>query len=688
MSDLERAAALWRDGEREQAEREVLALLATSPEDARGLEALAEMCAASGRMSQSVDLWRKVAKLRPEDATVLRRLAQALIAIGAFDDAIAVLRRAAEFEPDNARGYNNLGIAQLRTGEVSAALSSFERAVAVDDRYALGHMNRGIALGQLGRPAAARASLVRALELDPHLSVARTHLGQILAGTDPVAARREQERALESEAINLMSVQRPDAAVEVWTQLIERRADLPYLTGHRFHCHLHCADWTAYEETTTRLEREVLAGRSADLPFSFFVYSRSPQAQLRCSRAFVEERCSGIKAASFARFPPTESRIRIAYLSADFHEHPTAYLIAGLLETHDRSRFEVTALSYGLDDHSPMRARLAAAVEHFVDVQRWSDAEVAEYARREGIQIAVDLKGHTGGARIGIFARRAAPLQVNFLGYPGTLAAPFIDYIVADRHVIPGPDRLCYTEKVIYLPHSYQPNDPRRPLPGDSPSRSEHGLPDQAFVFCCFNNLYKVTPQIFAVWLDLLRQVPGAVLWLLGGTPLAIANLRRVADTAGVAGERLVFARHVGLARHLARYRRADLFLDTTPCNAHTTASDALWMGVPVVTLTGPTFVGRVATSLLHAVGLPELCTNSLEAYQELVLRLARSPQALRALKDHLERVRATAPLFDIRTYCLSLETAYEDIWARYSRGEPAADVAIEAPGRVARAPT
>jgi predicted O-linked N-acetylglucosamine transferase (SPINDLY family) len=546
-----------------------------------------------------------------------------------------------------------------------------QQAINADPAYALGFLNLGLAQLKLGRNHDARASFERAIELDPHLSQARVQLSDLLRSSDAAAARRERDRALESHAVNLMTMRRHADAIEIWTQLIDSGAEIGYLEGTRFHARLHTCDWTRYSETADRLHTEVMAGNRADLPFSFFVHSHSAAAQLECARTFIADRHPPAAAQSAADSPRNPGdRIKLAYLSFDFHEHATAYLISGLLECHDRERFEVTALSYGHDDRSQTRARLQHAVERFVDVSRMTDREVADWLQRQGVQIAVDLKGLTGGARTGIFSQRAAPLQINFLGYPGTMGAEFMDYIIADRHVIPAEDEVYYAEKVVTLPRCYQPNDSKRPLPARQTDRTEHGLPESGFVFCCFNNLYKITPPIFAIWAGLLREVEGSVLWLLEGNPAAQQNLLEHARQQGIAPERLIFAPHIALAPHLARYRHADLFLDTFPCNAHTTASDALWMGVPLLTLTGTTFAARVATSLLNAVGLPELCTESFAAYAAMARRLAERPSELARLKSYLECGRRAFPLFDTERYCRELEAAFEELWARHARGE------------------
>jgi predicted O-linked N-acetylglucosamine transferase (SPINDLY family) len=462
MADLAHALELWRGGKRPEAEREIIALLKISPQDPAALRFLAEIYGASGRTGEAIVLWRKLSVLAPTDAAIFRQLAQVLLAQGAFAEAIAQLRVAISLEPRNARAYNNLGLAQLRGGDAEGAAASLEHAVRIDPAYALAHMNLGLAHEKSNRTSAARECYERALQLDPHLSHARARLSELLRVSDASAARHERDRALESHAINLMTVRRQDDAVHVWTQLIEEGSQLGYLIGTRFHCRLHSCDWSHYGETVTQLEAEVLRGRRVDLPFSFFVHSTSAAAQLECARIFVADRYPAVPD-SMPSQGPASGRIRVAYLSADFHEHATAYLIADLLERHDRSRFEITALSYGQHDGSLVRARIETAVEHFVDVSRQTDHEVAELMRSLGIHIAVDLKGFTGAGRTGIFAHRAAPVQINFLGYPGTLGADYMDYIVADRHLIPEPDRIHYSEKIIYMPGCYQPNDPLRP---------------------------------------------------------------------------------------------------------------------------------------------------------------------------------------------------------------------------------
>jgi protein O-GlcNAc transferase len=365
------------------------------------------------------------------------------------------------------------------------------------------------------------------------------------------------------------------------------------------------------------------------------------------------------------------SRTRIAYVSTDFCNHPVAYLMAELFECHDKEKFEIYAISLAPSDNSPMRKRLEAAFEHFIDVSNISDEDVVNLLYTLEIDIAVNLNGYTGYCRPNIFARHPAPIAVSYLGYPGTTGANYIDYIIADNYVIPQESRRFYSEHVVYLPDSFQVNDSKRALAEPIPTREQAGLPNEGFVFCSFNNSYKFTPEIFDVWMRLLQGVEKSVLWLSVNNRIVAHNLRKEALVRGVAPERLRFASYVPtLEQHLSRIRLADLFLDTLPYNAHTTASDALWAGVPLLTCSGETLAARVAGSLLKAVGLPELITNKIEEYEALALKLACEPARLAQLRHRLRLNRLTHPLFDCGRFCQHLETAFNMMWERYGRGQ------------------
>ena len=372
-------------------------------------------------------------------------------------------------------------------------------------------------------------------------------------------------------------------------------------------------------------------------------------------------------------------------VSADFHAHATATLMAGIFEAHDRRRLETVAISFGPDDGSAMRARLKQDFDRFLDVKSESDANIAALMRREEIDIAVDLKGYTSEARPAIFAFRPSPVQINYLGFPATMSADFMDYLLADRFIVPPEHEAFYAEKIVRLPHSYQPNDRTRPISAVTPNRAEAGLPETGFVFCCFNNSFKIVPRMFDIWMRLLREIDGSLLWLLEDNAAATANLKREAAQRGIAPERLIFAPRAKLEDHLARHRLADLFLDTLPYNAHTTASDALWTGLPVLTCMGGTFAGRVAASVLNAAGLPELVTLCLDDYEALALSLARDPARITAMKTKLVQSRETSPLFDAARFARHLESAYTTMWKRSQRGEKPA--AFDVPAIAASGP-
>jgi predicted O-linked N-acetylglucosamine transferase (SPINDLY family) len=441
------------------------------------------------------------------------------------------------------------------------------------------------------------------------------------------------------------------------------------------------------------VERRVSAGLKVTYPLSLLPVTDSPELTLACARIFVEDQYPAneslgplirrsrpavpaaptVPAASST--PAAGRRIRVAYVSADFRDHPVSHLLVGVLERHDKQQFETLGVSLRAGDGGELGQRITVAVDRMIDATVLSDRETAELLRELEVDIAVDLMGFTDGARPGIFAHRAAPVQVNYLGYAGTLGADYMDYLLADEVVIPPGQERWYAEKVIRLPHCFLPNDDQRAI-GPTPSREQAGLPAQGMVFCAFTNAYKINPPVFDVWMRLLREVPQSVLWLRGMGAEARTNVLREAADRGVEAQRLVFAPHVAsMAEHLGRHQLADLYLDTLPYNAHSTTCDALWAGVPVITCVGRTFASRVAASALTAVGLPELITQDLQEYEHRALQLAREPGRLTELRQRLARQREHSPLFDTHAYCQHLESAFREMWVR-STHSPAAHAA------------
>lgn len=543
--------------------------------------------------------------------------------------------------------------AHFDAGRFEDALRLIQAAASAEQNSPQLWSNCGTILVALHRFAEAEDSFSRALSLAPDFAGALQNRAQVR-----MRLHRYQDAARDYEA------------------LLARNPGIPFAQGSLLRAKLQACDWEGLPEHWTRADEELRAGKPVLTAIAATALCETPEDQLRASRTLAQ-----------TRFPPRpplwkgeryrHDRIRIAYVSADFHAHATTILAAGLFESHDREKFETFAVSFGPNDHSAMRTRVERAFEHFFSVAGKSDMEIAQLLRQNEIDIAVDLKGFTDDSRPGIFASRPAPLQVNYLGFPATMGAPYIDYIIADAVTIPPEDQLFYSEKVVYLPDTYQPNDRGREHPEVTTTHTEAGLPENGFVFCCFNNVYKITATVFDVWMRLVRDVPGSVLWLLEDNETAMRNLKREAEKRGVTPERLIFAPRVAPDAHLARHCFADLFVDTAPYNAHTTASDALWMGLPLVTRAGRTFPSRVAASLLYAAGAPELVTHSLPAYETLALSLAREPERLRALKAKLEKARDTAPLFDTLRYTRNLERAFVTMWERQQRGETAESFAV-----------
>jgi predicted O-linked N-acetylglucosamine transferase (SPINDLY family) len=448
---------------------------------------------------------------------------------------------------------------------------------------------------------------------------------------------------------------------------VELKPDCEFLLGRYLHARMCVADWAQFDQKVEELSFRIARFEKASP--SFPVLSLIDSAALQKSAAQVWAQTWHPPSDALGSIPRRagKRKIRLGYFSGDFHDHAVAFLTANLFECHDKSRFELFAFSFGPDRQDEMRMRLQVAFDRFIDVRAMSDVDVAALAREVEIDIAIDLTGFTQGSRCGIFAERSAPVQVNYLGYPGTMGADYFDYVIADETVIPEENRQHHTEKVAYLPNTYLVNDARREIPALRFRREELGLPQTGFVFCCFNNIYKILPGWFDRWMRLLKAIDGSVLWLAEGHPAAVSNLRREAQQRGVDPRRLIFASRLpSLADHLARYRLADLFIDTLPYNAHTTASDALWAGLPVLTCQGHSFVSRVAASLLKSVHLPELVARSPAEYEELAIELATNPRKLAAIRAKLDRERLNAPLFDTSLFTRHLEAAYSAMWDRY----------------------
>jgi protein O-GlcNAc transferase len=582
--------------------------LAIEPNQFEALLGLGKVCASRGERGEAAKYFSAAQKLRLEDPAVAVQIAALLEEIGYKREALAALTESVAAAPRCAALHGARGALLHRLGQLPEAVDSYERAIAIDQSNPATLLHRGWALDTLGLHSSAIGSFKRVLALDPSSPVA---LSAIM-----------------------------DAASRI-------------------------CDWTTIDAALESL-RTRPGGIDFLHPCLLLAIGTDAAEQLRCSSRMNSERVRGVGAPIWTGRRYEHGRIRVAYISADFYEHATMYLMAGLFEEHDRDRFETIAVSLRSQEAFPAAARVRAAFDRFVDVSALTDTQAAKLLADLEVDIAVDLKGYTQGHRARVLAHRVAPIQVNYLGFPGTMGAPHVDYIIADSVLIPDEHRVHYSEQVVHLPNSYQANDRKRPIAEKVFSRAELGLPPAAFVFCCFNNNFKISRSTFDGWMRILNQVENSVLWLLEGNKEAAGNLCREAETRGVKAARLIFAERLPLPQHLARHRAADLFIDTSPCNAHTTASDALWAGLPVLTCIGETFASRVAASLLNAIGMPELIATTQEQYEAMAIELATDPGQLLKTREKLDRNRLTAALFDTERFTRHIENAYEQMFARY----------------------
>jgi len=675
------------------------------------------------RPDEALASFDRALALNPDFAGALNDRGIALLELKRPEEALTSFDRALEQQPDHVEALNNRGNALLELKRPEEALTSYDRALTLEPNFAGALNGRGNALLELKHPYEALASYERALALEPDFAVTLNGRGnallqirrpeEALASFD-LALRLQPDYvdAINGRANALLDLKRPEEALASYGRALAKKPDYTealynrgvalgqrrrykegiadfkkllainplheYARGWLLHMQLHCCEWADYDQSAALVAEGVRADRRADSPFSFLAISDSAADQLRCSRIFVAD-----------KYPPAAQpvwrgeryrcdKIRVAYLSADLRDHAVAYLMAGLFEAHDRTRFDIAAISFSPDSNDEMKARLRSAFDRFIDVRNKNDQEVALLLRELEIDIAVDLHGFTMHCRPGILSHRAAPVQVNYLGYPGTMGAEYMDYILADRHVIPENHGQYFTERVVYLPDTFQANDSKRRIAEHTPSRAEVGLPDDGFVFCSFNNSYKISPAFFDVWMRLLKGVTGSVLWLIANNVTVESNLRREAANRGIEPRRLIFAPRIQYADHLARFQLADLFLDTLPFNAGTTASDALWTGVPVLTCSGEAFASRMARSLLNTIGLPELITYNLADYEALAHKLATRPAILSDIRARLARNRATSPLFDTDRFRRHIESAYITMWERHQRGAPPATFSVQ----------
>ena len=715
---LARAIALHRTGRLQEANALYRQILALQPGNIATLNNQGLALQGMKRYNQALASYTKAIALKPDYADAYFNCGNLLQAMKRYEKAVASYDKAIIFQPNYTKAHINRGVALQILKRYDEALASYDKAiefqsvhssrdvalaptkhadevltshdklVALHTEYPEAYLNRGNVLLELMRYDEALASYDKAIAVNGTYCEAYANKANALRQLkryDEALAYYDSALVLArfnpqlhvKRGDTLREMKRYDEAAASFTKAVELNPEEPHLLGMLLHTKMLLCDWQGMEAVFDAVKKGIHAGKPVASPFTVVATSLSLAQQRKCAVIYIAHDFPPEGKGAWTGGPYAHDKIRIGYFSSDFRNHATAYLTAQLFELHDRAQFETTGFSFGPPSNDAMRTRLEKAFDRFIDVSGQSNAQIVALARSLEIDIAVDLNGFTQDGRTGIFAQRAAPIQVNYLGYPGTMGAEYMDYLIADPVVIKDEHRRYYAEKIAYLPHCYQVNDASKKISEKKYTRKEVGLPEEGFVFCCFNNSYKIIPDVFAIWMRLLQAVEGSVLWLLTSGQTASENLRKEAQLRGIDGSRLIFSNPISLPDHLARHRLADLFLDTFHYNAHTTASDALWAGLPVLTYKGETFASRVAASLLQALDLPELITHSGRDYEARALELAHDSHQLSLIRQKLARNRVTQPLFNTVLFTRNIENAYRQMWKRSQAELPPCDIRI-----------
>ena len=607
------------------------------------------------RYDEALSHYDQAIKLKPDFAEAYYNKGNTFKNLKRYDEALSHYDQAIKLKPDFVQAYNNKGNIFKDLKRYDEALSHYDQAIKLKPDYAEAYNNKGNIFKDLMRYDEALSHYDQAIKLKPDFAKAYNNKGNIFK-----------------------DLMRYDEALSHYDQAIKLEPVHEYLFGMSLHTKMFMCNWQNFEFNVKSLSLQINENKKSSICLPFLALIDSSSIQRKSSEIWVNDKHPFNSSCGPILKSRHRDKIKVGYYSPDFREHAIAHLIAELFELHDKNHFELFGFYFGPPDSSKMHKRVSSAFNQFIDVRLKSDKDIALMSREIGIDIAIDLAGFTGLSRTDIFAYRAAPIQVNYLGYPGTMGAEYIDYIIADPTLIPSKNQQYYSEKIVYLPNSYQVNDRKRVIADKVFTREELDLPKEGFVFCCFNNIYKITPSTFDGWVRILKAVNGSILWLLEDNPIAVLNLRKEAQFRGLDPNRLLFAKKINPSQHLARHCVADLFIDTLPYNAHTTASDALWAGLPVLTCMGESFASRVAASLLNAIELPELITTTQEQYEATAIELANNPEKLKAIKYKLERNRQTTALFDTPRFTKHIQSAYRQMYEAYQADLPLNNIYIE----------
>ena len=644
----------------------------------------------AGKIEEAESLYRKILKIEPTHLDVNNNLGILLYKTNRLGESEKCLKKAIELKPDFAEALNNLGNVQKGLIKLDEAKVSYQKAIDLKPGFAEAHYNLGNLLNNFGQLEIAETSLKKAIKFNPNHFDAYNNLGNIQKKLGKLSeAEKIYKKAIEIKSdytnayVNLASVEymqkKFKESSKNYDHALAIKPDIDYLLGYSLFAKMYLCNWDNFSSNLLQLTKKINDKEKVATPFSLLSMIDDPSIHKKSAEIYSNDKY--LKSNIFPKIPHyhRHKKIKIGYFSPDFKNHPVAYLTAELYEIHDRQKFEIHAFSFGVEIKDKINIRIRNGVDHFHDVHAMSDRDIVKLARSLEIDIAIDLAGFTKKARTSIFAMSVAPIQVSYLGYNGTMGSSYMNYVIADRIVIPDNQKQYYSEKIVYLPNSYMPNDSKIKMSEKVFIREDFGLPKDGFIFCCFNNHHKISPSTFARWMRILSKVDGSVLWLSSGSNVAIDNLRKEAKKNGIDENRLIFAERVPLMEdHLSRIKLADLFLDTLPFNAHATASDALRMGLPVLTCKGKAFAGRVAASLLNAVELPEMITTTQEQYESVAVKLANNPEKLKIIKDKLIDNLPISTLFNTPLYAQHLEAAYSKMYEGYQNKLDIEDIEID----------
>jgi predicted O-linked N-acetylglucosamine transferase (SPINDLY family) len=652
-NDFQKTLALairsFQAGNAEEADRFASEALAANPKSVDALHLRGVLAGVRNRHADAEFFLRQAVDLDKKNHYIFFNLAKSLSEQGKAEESLEWHRKALEVDARHDKAWLNYGKSLFDLDDIDAAISAYDRALLINHNFAEVYTNKASCLDSKKLWEEALLLHEHAVRLNPNLAEAWSNRG-----------------------FTLNDLKRHEEALASYERAIELKPDIDFILGTSVHTQMKLCDWTELEPRRRALNEGLAAGNRVGTPFAILGLFDNPELQKRCAEIYAKDIPGPKSRLGVLARKPKRGKLRIGYFSMDFREHAVSQLIAELFELHDRSKFEIYGFSFGVNSRDPVRQRVEKAFDKFLDVKHLRGLDIAHLSRQHEIDIAIDLGGHTQDSRPQIFVGRAAPIQINYLGFPGTWGSDCMDYFIGDKVVIPDENREHFSEKIIFLPNSFQVNPSHRSIAINKLSRQAHGLPDGAFVFCCFHNSWKITPEVFRQWVRILQQVSNSVLWLSEINSSADKNLRKNLEQNGIDRSRLIFAKRLPeLSDHLARYQLADLFLDTSPYGAHTTASDSLWVELPVLTCIGQSFAARVAASLLTSIGVPELITHSKEEYCSLAIELASNPTKLAAIKAKLAQNRFTTPLFNTKLFTMHIESAYQAAYERYSVGLP-----------------